>query len=54
VPALSNGPTGAEFFCVGWGVIGGLTVLGFLTGLIFGERGISWIGRLIRKVEGND
>jgi hypothetical protein len=32
-------------------VMGGLGVLGFLAGLFGGERGINWIGRMIRKHE---
>jgi hypothetical protein len=32
-------------------VIGGLGVLGFLAGLFGGERGVNWIGRMIRKHE---
>src|SRR5262245_4946211 len=44
----------AEFFLGGWILIGGLAVVGFLFGVIFGERGINWIGRLIRRVETDD
>src|SRR5260370_11483066 len=35
---------GAGVFILSWGLIGGLACLGFLIGLLFGERGINWIG----------
>ncbi len=35
-----------------WAPIAGLTLVGFLIGLFGGERGINWIGRRIRDVEG--
>jgi hypothetical protein len=34
-----------------WIVIGGPAAVGFLIGLLFGERGINWIGRMIRGIE---
>jgi hypothetical protein len=43
--------TGMGVFILSWGLIGGLACLGFLVGLFFGERGINFIGRLIRKVD---
>ena len=41
----------ASSFILGWGITIGLAAIGFLIGLLFGERGINWIGRLIRKVD---
>jgi len=34
-----------------WDLIAGLTVAGFLFGLFGGERGVNWIGGLIRRRE---
>jgi hypothetical protein len=34
-----------------WETVAGLTVSGFLFGLLGGERGINWVGRLIRQRE---
>ena len=34
-----------------WIMITGWTVGGFLVGLFFGERGVTWIGRMIRDEE---
>ena len=42
---------GMGVFILSWGLIGGLACLGFVIGLVFGERGINFIGRLIRKVD---
>jgi hypothetical protein len=45
-------------FCLGclvarwlmrWRIIAGCTVLGFLAGALGGERGVDWIGRMIRS-----
>lgn len=35
----------------GWVLLVGLTVLGFLFGTFGGERGVNWIGRMIRERE---
>jgi hypothetical protein len=48
------GGAGLLFFEVAWILIAGLTAAGFLFGLLFGERGINWVGRLIRHVENED
>jgi hypothetical protein len=32
-------------------VLGGVTVLGFVVGGLFGESGINWIGSYIRRIE---
>ena len=45
---------GVAFFEIGWIAIAVFAVLGFLIGLVFGERGINWIGRLIRRAETDD
>ena len=34
-----------------WEFIAGLTVAGFLLGALGGERGVNWVGRLIRSRE---
>ncbi|HZY84205.1 MAG TPA: hypothetical protein VFE78_05210 [Gemmataceae bacterium] len=34
-----------------WALVGGLTLLGFLFGTFGGERGINWVGRMIRDRE---
>jgi len=34
-----------------WALIGGLTLLGFLFGTLGGERGVNWVGRVIRDRE---
>jgi hypothetical protein len=34
-----------------WILLAGLVVVGFLIGLVGGERGINWIGRMIRDRE---
>jgi hypothetical protein len=34
-----------------WALIAGLTLAGFLAGLFGGERGINWVGRMIRERE---
>ena len=34
-----------------WALVGGLTLLGFLFGALGGERGINWVGRMIRARE---
>jgi hypothetical protein len=41
------------FFRLGGGgrVIAGLTVAGFLAGTFGGERGVNWVGRMIRERE---
>ncbi len=44
-------PRLAPTFPYGWVAIAGLGVLGFLIGAVGGERGINWIGRLIRDRE---
>ncbi len=36
---------------LGWTLVPGLTLAGFLVGLLGGERGINWVGRLIRQSE---
>lgn len=36
---------------LGWVLVAGLTLAGFLVGLLGGERGINWIGRMIRGRE---
>jgi hypothetical protein len=39
---------------VPWGdflLVGGLTLVGFVAGGLFGERGVNWFGRLIRGWE---
>src|SRR5262249_38282226 len=52
---LSYGLRGVAFSILdivwSWIIIGGPAILGFLIGLLFGERGINWIGRLIRGLE---
>jgi hypothetical protein len=35
----------------GWVIVPALTAVGFLAGLLGGERGVSWVGRLIRDRE---
>ncbi len=35
----------------GWKLIAGLTVAGFLAGTFGGERGVNWVGRMIRDRE---
>jgi hypothetical protein len=35
----------------GWAFVGGLTLLGFLFGALGGERGVNWVGRMIRARE---
>ena len=37
----------------GWRLTLGLTVAGFLAGTFGGERGVNWVGRLIRSREEN-
>jgi hypothetical protein len=32
-------------------LVAGLTVVGFLAGTLGGERGVNWIGRMIRERE---
>jgi hypothetical protein len=49
-----DGGSGIGLFILSWGLIIGLAGLGFLIGLLFGERGIGWIGRLIRKVDSEE
>lgn len=44
----AHGATGIEG---SWVLIAGLTLIGFLTGMFAGERGINWLGRIIRKCE---
>ena len=34
-----------------WALVGGLTLLGFLFGAFGGERGVNWVGRMIRERE---
>jgi hypothetical protein len=34
-----------------WVLVAGLTLLGFLAGVLGGERGVNWIGSLIRRRE---
>jgi hypothetical protein len=34
-----------------WAFVGGLTLLGFLFGALGGERGVNWVGRMIRARE---
>lgn len=34
-----------------WELIAGLTVTGFLLGVLGGERGVNWVGRMIRARE---
>jgi hypothetical protein len=34
-----------------WALVGGLTLLGFLFGALGGERGVNWVGRMIRARE---
>ena len=43
------------FFRLGgrWELVAGLTVAGFLLGTFGGERGVNWVGRLIRAREEN-
>lgn len=36
---------------MGWAFVGGLTLLGFLFGTLGGERGINFVGRMIRARE---
>jgi hypothetical protein len=45
---------GIWLFVLSWGLIVGLACLGFLIGLLFGERGINWFGRFIRKVDSDE
>ena len=54
LPGGGFGGSGAAFFEIGWIVIAVFTAIGFVFGLVFGERGIGWIGRLIRGVESDD
>ena len=54
LPGGGFGGSGVSFFEIGWIVIAVFTAIGFLLGLVFGERGIGWIGRLIRRVETDD
>src|SRR3954470_20689765 len=35
----------------GWTLVAGLTLLGLLVGLFGGERGVVWVGRMIRDRE---
>ena len=41
------------FFRVGgrWETVAGLVVVGFLAGFLGGERGVNWVGRMIRSRE---
>ena len=34
-----------------WELIAGLTIAGFLAGTLGGERGVNWVGRMIRSRE---
>jgi hypothetical protein len=45
---------GAILIRVTWVLIPALTLLGFLAGLFGGERGINWIGRMIRDQENSE
>jgi hypothetical protein len=36
-----------------WTFVVGLTALGFVAGLLGGERGVFWLGRMIREREKN-
>jgi hypothetical protein len=36
-----------------WTLIGGLTLMGFVAGVVGGERGLEWVGRMIREREKN-
>jgi hypothetical protein len=38
----------------GWALVGGLTLLGLLFGTFGGERGVNWVGRMIRAREEDD
>ena len=49
LPRLTGRGTG--LLEVGWAFVGGLTLLGFLFGALGGERGINWVGRMIRERE---
>jgi hypothetical protein len=42
---------GSGLLEVGWALVGGLTLLGFLFGTFGGERGVNWVGRMIRDRE---
>jgi hypothetical protein len=33
----------------GWVLVPALTVAGFLAGLLGGERGVNWVGQMIRE-----
>jgi hypothetical protein len=48
---LSQVP-GAALVRRGWLLIPGLTLAGFLFGLLGGERGVNWVGRQLREREG--
>lgn len=54
VALLLYGGIGRDFVAVGWILVASLTSIGLFIGLIFGERGINWIGRLIRSAENDD
>lgn len=36
-----------------WELIAGLAVAGFLAGVLGGERGVNWVGRMLRSREEN-
>ena len=44
---------GSSLVTSGPGLIGVFTLVGFVFGLLGGERGINWIGRMIRDQEDN-
>lgn len=48
---LGRGAAGIGSLRTAWALVGGLTLLGFLFGALAGERGINWIGRMIRARE---
>jgi hypothetical protein len=39
---------GASGLIAGWVLVAALTLVGFAAGLLGGERGVNWVGRLIR------
>jgi hypothetical protein len=46
-----GGPLAWDVWGLGWILVPGLSLIGFLAGLLGGERGINWVGRMIRSHE---
>jgi hypothetical protein len=42
---------GVMQYPLGWFVVTGLTLFGFLGGLLGGEAGVNWVGQMIRERE---